>query len=99
MRLENEAAVEQEIRKIALNYCQRTEPAAPYPYGGGQRVTFNWPGSLPAATASFSMGGMPPLVTFRTTDLRIDVCPMIDGFERLLIAEEQLREQIAQITP
>lgn len=94
MRLENEAQVEQEIRKIALNYCQRTEPAAPYPYGGGQHVTFNWPGNLPA-----SMGDMPPLVTFRTTDLRIDVCPMIDGFERLLIAEEQLREQIAQIAP
>lgn len=103
MRLENEAQVEQEIRKIALNYCERSDQSfAGSLYGGGQRVTFMWPGSaVPAATASFQSASSPNpfMLDYRTIDLRIDVHPMVEGFERLLIAEEQLREQIAQVTP
>jgi hypothetical protein len=86
MRTHGEADQEFRLREIARDACERFD-ANDHRFPSQQAVPF-----MMGATASYTMGPAPFVSDFKT--YTINVHPAIDGKERIIIAEAQLREQL-----
>ncbi len=100
MRLENEHEIEQKIRQLACDYLQgRDRELSLYSRQPPPTRTNLILQTGHAPTAGFTAAGAPYSATMDAhyIELHLDVAPGIQGFAAQIIAEEQLREQLAAI--